>query len=72
MSDARVDALVGDLSAIRAPRGPTLNAGSWQTEAPLRMLLRGLRLWGKAELWSAVTKSPVAKRAAELARRAEE
>ena len=42
MSDARVEALVGDLSAIRAPRGPTLNAGSWQTEAPLRMLLNNL------------------------------
>jgi urocanate hydratase len=40
--DARVDALCGDLSAIRAPRGTTLNAGSWQTEAPLRMLLNNL------------------------------
>ncbi len=40
--DARVDALCGDLSAIRAPRGATLNAGSWQTEAPLRMLLNNL------------------------------
>jgi urocanate hydratase len=34
--------LVGDLSAIRAPRGSTLNARSWQTEAPLRMLLNNL------------------------------
>ena len=42
MSDALVEALVGDLSAIRAPRGPALNARSWQTEAPLRMLLNNL------------------------------
>ena len=28
--------------AIRAPRGSTLNAGSWQTEAPLRMLMNNL------------------------------
>jgi urocanate hydratase len=27
---------------IRAPRGTTLNAGSWQTEAPLRMLMNNL------------------------------
>ncbi len=38
----RVEALCGDLSAIRAPRGSKLNAGSWQTEAPLRMLLNNL------------------------------
>jgi urocanate hydratase len=37
-----VDSLVGDLSAVRAPRGSTLNARSWQTEAPLRMLLNNL------------------------------
>ena len=37
-----VERLVGDLSAIRAPRGATLNALSWQTEAPLRMLLNNL------------------------------
>jgi urocanate hydratase len=37
-----VEALCGDLSRIRAPRGTTLNAGSWQTEAPLRMLLNNL------------------------------
>jgi len=37
-----VEALCGDLSAIRAPRGTTLNARSWQTEAPLRMLLNNL------------------------------
>jgi urocanate hydratase len=27
---------------IRAPRGPALNAKSWQTEAPLRMLMNNL------------------------------
>ena len=27
---------------IRAPRGRTLNARSWQTEAPLRMLMNNL------------------------------
>ncbi|MDH5334295.1 MAG: urocanate hydratase, partial [Thermoleophilia bacterium] len=42
MSDPRVEALCGDLSAIRAPRGTALNARSWQTEAPLRMLLNNL------------------------------
>ena len=41
-SDAAVEALCGDLSSIRAPRGATLNALSWQTEAPLRMLLNNL------------------------------
>jgi urocanate hydratase len=40
--DAVVDELCGDLSAIRAPRGQSLNARSWQTEAPLRMLLNNL------------------------------
>ena len=40
--DAAVEALCGDLSAIRAPRGPELNARSWATEAPLRMLLNNL------------------------------
>jgi urocanate hydratase len=40
--DATVEALCGDLRAIRAPRGTTLNARSWQTEAPLRMLLNNL------------------------------
>ena len=40
--EATVDALVGDLGAIRAPRGSRLNARSWQTEAPLRMLLNNL------------------------------
>jgi len=40
--DATVEALCGDLSRIRAPRGTRLNAHSWQTEAPLRMLLNNL------------------------------
>jgi urocanate hydratase len=40
--NATVEALVGDLRAIRAPRGGALNARSWQTEAPLRMLLNNL------------------------------
>ena len=42
MSELLVERLVGDLSAIRAPRGTSLNARSWQTEAPLRMLLNNL------------------------------
>ena len=42
MSEALVEELVGDLSSIRAPRGAGLHAGSWQTEAPLRMLLNNL------------------------------
>ena len=37
-----VEALCGDLTRIRAPRGTSLNARSWQTEAPLRMLLNNL------------------------------
>jgi urocanate hydratase len=44
VSDAQVERLVGDLAAIRAPRGSGLNARSWQTEAPLRMLLNNLDL----------------------------
>ncbi|MGE5689385.1 MAG: urocanate hydratase [Pseudomonadota bacterium] len=40
--EAQVEALCGDLSAIRAPRGTELHARSWQTEAPLRMLLNNL------------------------------
>jgi urocanate hydratase len=39
---ARVEALCGDLSHVRAPRGTELNARSWLTEAPLRMLLNNL------------------------------
>ncbi len=41
-ADVVVEQLCGDLSSIRAPRGQTLNARSWQTEAPLRMLLNNL------------------------------
>jgi len=37
-----VEALCGDLGRVSAPRGTTLNARSWQTEAPLRMLLNNL------------------------------
>jgi urocanate hydratase len=40
--DAKVDALCGDVGHIRAPRGVELNARSWSTEAPLRMLLNNL------------------------------
>jgi urocanate hydratase len=40
--EGTVEALCGDLSRIRAPRGTELHAGSWQTEAPLRMLLNNL------------------------------
>src|SRR3954447_22508884 len=39
---ARVEALVGDLSSIRAPHGAELNARQWSTEAPLRMLMNNL------------------------------
>jgi urocanate hydratase len=39
---ATVEALCGDLSTIRAPRGTELKARSWATEAPLRMLLNNL------------------------------
>ena len=42
VADSVVEALCGDLSAITAPRGKQLNALSWQTEAPLRMLLNNL------------------------------
>jgi len=40
--DEQVEALCGDLRTIRAPHGPNLNARSWSTEAPLRMLLNNL------------------------------
>jgi urocanate hydratase len=40
--DALVESLCGDLSSVRAPRGTQLNARSWSTEAPLRMLLNNL------------------------------
>jgi len=39
---AVVESLCGDLRSIRAPRGAELNARSWSTEAPLRMLLNNL------------------------------
>ncbi len=42
VSNPTIEALCGDLSRVRAPRGSTLNALSWQTEAPLRMLLNNL------------------------------
>jgi urocanate hydratase len=37
-----VESLCGDLSRIKSPHGTELNARSWQTEAPLRMLLNNL------------------------------
>jgi urocanate hydratase len=40
--EARVEELCGDLGAVHAPRGTALNARSWLTEAPLRMLLNNL------------------------------
>jgi urocanate hydratase len=40
--ETKVEALCGDLARIRAPRGVELNALSWSTEAPLRMLLNNL------------------------------
>ena len=40
--EARVEALCGDLSNVHAPHGRELNARSWLTEAPLRMLLNNL------------------------------
>jgi urocanate hydratase len=40
--EAAAEALCADLSSIRAPRGTELNARSWSTEAPLRMLLNNL------------------------------
>jgi urocanate hydratase len=40
--ERRVEELCGDLTSVRAPRGTVLNARSWQTEAPLRMLLNNL------------------------------
>src|SRR5256714_10989614 len=39
---AAVEARCGDLSTVRAPRGTGLNARSWATEAPLRLLLNNL------------------------------
>jgi urocanate hydratase len=40
--DRVVEELCGDLARVRAPRGTTLTARSWTTEAPLRMLLNNL------------------------------
>jgi urocanate hydratase len=40
--EATVESLCGDLRTIKAPRGRELNARSWSTEAPLRMLLNNL------------------------------
>jgi urocanate hydratase len=40
--EAKVEALCGEPAHIRAPRGVELNARSWATEAPLRMLLNNL------------------------------
>src|SRR3954467_301102 len=37
-----VEALVGDLTAIRAPRGPERRCRGWHQEAALRMLLNNL------------------------------
>jgi urocanate hydratase len=39
---AEVEALVGDLTAIRAPRGPHRRCRGWHQEAALRMLLNNL------------------------------
>ncbi len=33
---------------VRAPRGPELNAKSWMTEAPLRMLMNNSTLMSRA------------------------
>jgi urocanate hydratase len=41
-TEALVESLCGDLSHVRAPRGTEPIARSWQTEAPLRMLLNNL------------------------------
>jgi urocanate hydratase len=40
--DEVVESLCGDLRSIASPRGTTLHGRSWQTEAPLRMLLNNL------------------------------
>ncbi len=40
--ESKVESLVGEPGRIRAPRGSELNARSWSTEAPLRMLLNNL------------------------------
>ena len=62
---ARVEALCGDLSSIRAPRGTELNARQWSTEAPLRMLLNNLDARGRraARRSSSSTAAPARRRA---------
>ncbi|MEE8600986.1 urocanate hydratase [Euzebya tangerina] len=42
MTAARSRAVTAGARPVRAPRGPTLTAKSWQTEAPLRMLMNNL------------------------------
>jgi urocanate hydratase len=42
VSDTVVESLVGDLGAIRAPRGPELRCKGWHQEAALRMLCNNL------------------------------
>jgi urocanate hydratase len=37
-----VTSRIDNRRVIRAPRGATLNARSWQTEGPLRMLMNNL------------------------------
>ncbi|MDP6689969.1 MAG: urocanate hydratase, partial [Alphaproteobacteria bacterium] len=37
-----IDARIDNSRDIKAPRGSTLNAKSWLTEAPLRMLMNNL------------------------------
>ena len=39
---SEVEALVGDLAGVRAPRGPQLRCKGWQQEAALRMLCNNL------------------------------
>src|SRR3954452_10689008 len=41
-ADTLVESLVGDLSAVRAPRGSELHCKGWHQEAALRMLCNNL------------------------------
>src|SRR6476469_1521785 len=41
-ADTLVETLVGDLAAVRAPRGPDLHCKGWHQEAALRMLCNNL------------------------------
>ena len=43
---------------IRAPRGNQLNAKSWQTEAPLRMLMNNLDVTSLAEICAFAVVAP--------------